>query len=57
MRKEFFTEVKHPAVFWHMFLVSVTKSVYDSMRSEATRGTKRTSTGESKAMPVSCFMT
>ena len=27
-----------PAVFWYVFLVPMTKSVYNSMRSETTRG-------------------
>ena len=46
-----------PTVFWHVFLVSVTKSVYNNMRSEEMRGTKRTVKGESKGMPAVCFMT
>jgi hypothetical protein len=44
-------------VFWHVFLVSVTKSVYNIMRSEATRGMKRTAKGESNDVPAMCFMT
>ena len=45
-----------PAVFWHVFLVSMTKIVYNSMRYEATRGVKRTTKGESKKITVVCFM-
>ena len=55
--KPFLPKVWDPAVFWHVFLVSVTKSVYNSMRSEATRGTKRTANGELKGVPTVCFMT
>jgi hypothetical protein len=54
--KAFIPPVWNPASFWHVFIVSVTKSLYNSMRSEATWGMKRTATGESKAMPVACFM-
>ena len=46
--KPFISPVWDSAVFWHVFLVSVTKSVYNSMRLEATRGIKRTVKGESK---------
>jgi hypothetical protein len=55
--KPFIPRAWDPAVFWHVFLVSVTKSVYNSMRSEATRGMKRTAKGESNDVPAMCFMT
>ena len=55
--KPFIPQTWDPAVFWHVFLVSVTKSVYNSMRSKATRGMKRTAQGESNDVPVMCFMT
>ena len=55
--KPFLPRAWDPAVFWHVFLVSVTKSVYNSMRSEATRGMKRTAQGESNEVPATCFMT
>ena len=55
--KPFIPRAWDPAVFWHVFLVSVTKSVYNSMRSEATRGTKRTTKGKSKDVPTVYFMT
>ena len=55
--KPFLPRAWDPSVFWHVFLVSVTKSVYNSMRSEAIRGMKRTAKGESKDVPAMCFMT
>ena len=55
--KPFIPRVWDPAVFWHVFFVSVTKNVYNSMRSEATRGMKRTAKGQSKDMPAVYFMT
>ena len=45
-----------PMLFWQVFLVSVT-SVCNSMRSEATQGTKRTARGEPKAKPAVFFVT
>ena len=53
----FVPRVWDPAVFWHVFLVSTTKSVYNIMRSKATRRMKRTAKGESKDVPTVCFMT
>ena len=55
--KPFIPQVWDPAVFWHVFLVSVTKSVYNSMRSEAKRMMKRTGKGESKGVPAVCSTT
>ena len=49
--KPFIFWVWDPALFWHVFLVSVTKSVYNSMISEATQGTKMIAKGESKDVP------
>ena len=46
-----------PAVFWHVFVVSVTKNVYTIMRSEETWGMKKTVKEESKDTPDTCFMT
>ena len=40
--KPFISRALDPAVFWRVFLVSVTKSVHNTMRSKATRGKKRT---------------
>ena len=47
----------NPMVCWYVFLVCVIKSVYNIIRSEATRGMKRTAKGESKAVPTACFTT
>ena len=55
--KPFLPRAWDPSVFWHVFLVSVTKSVYNSMRSKAMRRMKRTAQGESNDVPDMCFMT
>ena len=55
--KPFTPRVWDPAVFWHVFLVSVTNSMYSSMRSKAIWGMKRTVKGESKGVSAMCFMT
>ena len=44
--KPFIPQVWDSAVFWHVFLVSVPKNVYNSMRFEPTRGMRRTAKGE-----------
>ena len=43
--------------FWHVLLVSATRSVYNSMSSGTTQGTKMTVKCESEVMPVVCFVT
>ena len=55
--KPFPPRVWDPGVFWHVFLVSVIKSVYNSMRLEAIRGMKRTAKGKSKGVAAVYFMT
>ena len=50
--KPFIPRVWDTAVFLHVFLMSMTKSVYNSIRSKATRGMKRTAKGESKGTPA-----
>ena len=55
--KAFIPPAWDPTVFWHVFLVFMAKSVYNSMRSDATQGMKRIAKGESKAIPNVCFMT
>ena len=42
-----------PGVCWHVFLVSVKNSVYNSMRSKGTQEIKRTAKGGSKGAPAS----
>ena len=54
--KPFISQVWDSAEFWHVFLVSVPKNVYNSMRFEPTRGMRRTAKGESKDVPAVYFM-